>query len=147
MYSVIASGGFQHKVTPGELVKLSKIDAAVGEILTVSDVLLISTGSTVVVGTPKVEGATVLLEVLQHDRGEKIKVFKKKRRKRYRKTQGHRQHFTEVIVTEITGGGSTVKAEEIVIKQARTRAAALEKAKLQIKKPTRAEKIAAQAKA
>ena len=147
MYSVIASGGFQHKVTPGERVKLSKINAAVGEILTVSDVLLISTGSTVVVGTPKVEGATVLLEVLQHDRGEKIKVFKKKRRKRYRKTQGHRQHFTEVIVTEISGAGSTVKAEEVVIKQARTRAAALEKAKLQIKKPTRAEKIAAQAKA
>jgi large subunit ribosomal protein L21 len=147
MYSVIASGGFQHKVTPGERVKLSKISAAVGEVLTVSDVLLISTGSTVVVGTPKVEGATVKLEVLQHDRGEKIKVFKKKRRKRYRKTQGHRQHFTEVIVTEISGAGSTVKAEEIVIKQARTRAAALEKAKLQIKKPTRAEKIAAQAKA
>jgi large subunit ribosomal protein L21 len=147
MYSVIVSGGFQHKVTPGERVKLSKINAAVGEVLTVSDVLLISTGSTVVVGTPKVEGATVLLEVLQHDRGEKIKVFKKKRRKRYRKTQGHRQHFTEVIVTEISGGGSSVKAEDIVIKQARTRAAALEKAKLQIKKPTRAEKIAAQAKA
>jgi large subunit ribosomal protein L21 len=147
MYSVIVSGGFQHKVTPGERVKLSKINAAVGEILTVSDVLLISTGSTIVVGTPKVDGALVKLEVLQHDRGEKIKVFKKKRRKRYRKTQGHRQHFTEVIVTEISGAGSSVKAEDIAIKQARTRAAALEKAKLQIKKPTRAEKIAAQAKA
>src|SRR6185312_8113164 len=97
MYSVIASGGFQHKVTPGERVKLSKINAKVGEVLTVSDVLLISTGSTVLVGTPKVDGALVKLEVLQHDRGEKIKVFKKKRRKRYRKTQGHRQHFTEVI--------------------------------------------------
>ena len=147
MYSVIVSGGFQHKVTPGERVKLSKINAPVGEVLTVSDVLLISTGSSVLVGTPKVDGALVKLEILQHDRGEKIKVFKKKRRKRYRKTQGHRQHFTEVIVTEITGGGSTVKAEDIVIKQARTRAAALEKAKLQIKKPTRAEKVAAQAKA
>jgi len=146
MYSVIASGGFQHKVTPGERVKVSKINATVGDVLTVSDVLLVSTGSTVLVGTPKVEGATVKLEVLQHDRGEKIKVFKKKRRKRYRKTQGHRQHFTEVIVTEISAGGETVKAEDLVIKQARTRAAALEKAKLQIKKPTRAEKIAAQAK-
>ena len=144
MYSVIASGGFQHKVTPGERVKLSKINAKVGEILTVSDVLLISTGSSIAVGTPKVEGAFVTLEILQHDRGEKIKVFKKIRRKRYRKTQGHRQHFTEVIVTEISGGGSSVKAEDIVIKQARTRAAALEKAKLQIKKPTRAEKVAAQ---
>jgi ribosomal protein L21 len=146
MYSVIASGGFQHKVTPGERVKLSKIAASVGDVLTVSDVLLISTGSTIVVGTPLVEGAVVKLEVLQHDRGEKIKVFKKKRRKRYRKTQGHRQHFTEVIVTEISGAGSTVKAEDLAIKQARTRAAALEKMKLQIKKPTRAEKIAAQAK-
>jgi ribosomal protein L21 len=146
MYSVIVSGGFQHKITPGERVKLSKLSAPVGEVLTVTDVLLVVDGATVTVGAPKVEGAVVKLEVLQHDRGEKIRVFKKKRRKRYRKTQGHRQHFTEVIVTEITLGGATVKADDVVIQQARSRAAALEKMKLQIKTPTRAEKIAAAAK-
>jgi large subunit ribosomal protein L21 len=146
MYSVIVSGGFQHKVTPGERVKLSKINAPVGEVLTVSDVLLFANGSTVKVGAPKVADATVKLEVLQHDRGDKVRVFKKKRRKRYRKTQGHRQHFTEVIVREISCGGESASAEETVVKQARVRAAALEKMKLQIKKPTRREKIAADAK-
>jgi ribosomal protein L21 len=145
MYSVIASGGFQHKVTPGERVKLSKLNAPVGEVLTVSDVLLFA-GSTIKVGTPKVEGALVKLEVLQHDRGDKIRVFKKKRRKRYRKTQGHRQHFTEVIVREISCAGESAVADDVVVQQARSRAAALEKMKLQIKKPTRKEKVAADAK-
>ena len=141
MYSVILSGGFQHKVTPGERVKLSKIDAKVGDVLSVTDVLLFADGSTINVGAPRVADALVKLEVLQHDRGDKVKVFKKKRRKRYRRTQGHRQHFTEVIVTEMSLGSASAKAEEVVLKQARVRAAALEKAKLQIKKPTLAEKI------
>ena len=73
-------------------------------------------------------------------------MFKKKRRKRYRKTQGHRQHFTEVIVREISCGGASGVADDVVVQQARSRAAALEKMKLQIKKPTRKEKIAADAK-
>jgi ribosomal protein L21 len=141
MYSVIVSGGFQHKVTPGERVKLAKIDAKVGDVLSISDVLLFADGSTIKVGTPKVADAVVKLEVLQHDRGDKIKVFKKKRRKRYRRTAGHRQHYTEVIVTEVSCAGASAKADDVVIRQARTRAAALEKAKVQIKKPTLAEKI------
>ncbi len=145
MYSVIASGGFQHKITPGERVKLSKINAPVGEVLTVSDVLLFANGDTVKVGAPMVEGALVKLEILQHDRDDKIKVFKKKRRKRYRKTQGHRQHFTEVIVREISCGGESAVAEDVVVERARARAAALENMKIQVKKPTRREKIAAQA--
>jgi large subunit ribosomal protein L21 len=146
MYSVIVSGGFQHKVTPGERVKLSRLSAPVGEVLTVSDVLLFANGVAIKVGTPKVAGAVVKLEVLQHDRGDKIRVFKKKRRKRYRKTQGHRQHFTEVIVREVSCGGDSAVADDVVVQQARSRAAALEKMKLQIKKPTRKEKIAADAK-
>jgi large subunit ribosomal protein L21 len=146
MYSVIVSGGFQHKVTPGERVKISKVSAKVGDLLSVSDVLLFANGSDVKVGAPNVAGATVQLEVLQHDRADKIKVFKKKRRKRYRKTQGHRQHFTEVLVREIACGADKAVADDAVIARARTRAAALEKLKLQIKKPTRKEKVAADAK-
>jgi ribosomal protein L21 len=146
MYSVIVSGGFQHKVTPGERVKISKVSAPVGEVLNVSDVLLFANGADVKVGAPTVAGATVKLEVLQHDRDDKIKVFKKKRRKRYRKTQGHRQHFTEVLVREIACGGDKAVADDAVVARARTRAAALEKLKLQIKKPTRKEKVAADAK-
>ena len=83
---------------------------------------------------------------MQHDRDDKIKVFKKKRRKRYRLTQGHRQHFTEVLVREITCGSESSQVEETTAARARTRARALEKMKLQIKKPTRREKLAAAAK-
>lgn len=146
MYSVIVSGGFQHKVTPGERVKVSKLKAPVGEVLTVSEVLLFANGSDIKVGAPVVDGAVVKLEVLQHDRADKIRVFKKKRRKRYRKTLGHRQHFTEVIVREISCDGASAVADDVVVQQARNRAAALEKMKIQIKKPTRKEKIAADAK-
>ena len=144
MYSVIAHGGFQHKVVPGERVKLQKIEAPVGEIITVSDVLLFANGSAVKVGTPKVADATVKLEVLQHDRDEKIIVFKMKRRKRYRRTQGHRQHFTEVLVREIACGSEKAAAEDKAVQRARQRAQASVKSKIQVKKPTRREKLAAQ---
>ena len=143
MYSVIAQGGFQHKIVPGERVKLPKIDASVGDILTISDVLLFSNGPTVKVGTPKVSDASVQLEVLQHDRDDKIIVFKRKRRKRYRLTKGHRQDFTEVLVREISCGSEKSAVEEATVLRARARAQALEKQKLQIKKPTRREKVAA----
>jgi len=146
MYSVIACGGFQHKVVAGERVKVSKIEASVGDVITISDVLLFANGSEVKVGAPNVADASVKLEVLQHDRDDKIKVFKKKRRKRYRLTQGHRQHFTEVLVREISCGSDTSKVEDKTAERARTRARALEKMKLQIKKPTRREKLAIAAK-
>jgi large subunit ribosomal protein L21 len=146
MYSVIAQGGFQHKVTPGERLKLPRIGKAVGEMLTVSDVLLFANGDTLKVGTPKVEGASVKLEVLQHDRGDKIIVFKRKRRKRFRRTQGHRQPFTEVLVREIACGPEKAAADEKTIALARKRAQALEAGKIQKKGPTRREKIAAAAK-
>ena len=146
MYSVIVSGGFQHKVVTGERVKLSKLEAAVGDVITISDVLLFANGSDIKVGVPTVAEASVKLEVLQHDREDKIKVFKKKRRKRYRLTQGHRQDFTEVLVREISCGSESSLVEEKTAERARTRARALVKQKLQIKKPTRAEKVAAAAK-
>ena len=146
MYSVIASGGFQHKVTPGERVKLPKIDAPVGEVVTVSDVLLFANGSTVKVGTPMVSDASVKLEVLRQERDDKVVVFKKKRRKGYRRTQGHRQHFTEVLVREIACGSETSGVDEKAVARARVRAKALDALKVQTKKPTRREKVAAQAK-
>jgi ribosomal protein L21 len=146
MYSVIAHGGFQHKVVPGERVKLPKIKAAVGDVITVSDVLLFANGSTVKVGAPMVPEASVKLEVLQHDRDDKIIVFKKKRRKNYRRTQGHRQDFTEVLVREIACGTEKSVVDEKTTQRARVRASALEKMKVQVKKPTRREKVAAKVK-
>jgi len=107
--------------------------------------LLFANGSEIKVGAPNVSDATVQLEILQHDRDDKIIVFKRKRRKRYRLTKGHRQHFTEVLVREITCGPDTSKVEETTVQRARVRARALEQQKVQIKKPTRREKVAAQA--
>jgi large subunit ribosomal protein L21 len=146
MYSVIASGGFQHKVVPGERVKLAKIDAPVGEVLTISEVLLFSNGTTIQVGTPRVAGASVKLEILQQDRDDKVVIFKKKRRKGYRRTQGHRQHFTEVLVREIACGSDKASVDEKTAQRARQRALALAAMKVQKPKPTRREKVAAKAK-
>ena len=146
MYSVIACGGFQHKVVAGERVKISKIEAAIGDVVTISDVLLFANGTNIQVGAPKVANASVKLEVLQHDRDDKVRVFKKKRRKRYRLTKGHRQDFTEVLVSEITCGPESVTVDPKTAERSRIRARALMQQKVQIKKPTRREKVAAKTK-
>jgi large subunit ribosomal protein L21 len=146
MYSVIECKGFQHKVTVGETVKLPKLDAKIGDVVTVSDVLLFADGDKVEVGAPKVSGATVKMEVLLHDKDDKVIVFKRKRRKRYRKTQGHRQDYTEVLVTEIASGAAKSSADEKAKVRARARATALAKLKVQNVPLTKAQKIAAAAK-
>lgn len=146
IYSVIEYGGFQHKVTVGETVRVPlQATAKVGDILTVGDVLLFASGDKVQVGQPKVAGALVKLEVLQHDRDDKIIVFKRKRRKRYRLTKGHRQDFTEVLVAEIASGADKQTVDAIVRERAHKRAKALQAMKVQIKSPTRKEKVAAAA--
>jgi ribosomal protein L21 len=147
IYSVIECGGFQHKVAVGETVRVPLMEAKVGDTVTVADVLLFASGDKVIVGQPKVTGAAVKLEVLQHDRDDKVIVFKRKRRKRYRLTKGHRQDFTEVLVAEIACGADKQAVDAGVRERARKRATALQNMKVQVKKPTRKEKIAAAAKA
>ncbi len=142
MYSVIESGGFQHKVTLGETLKVSHTDANVGDVITAT-VLLYANGSEVKVGKPHVSDAVVKLEVLDQGRGDKIIVFKRKKRKRYRLTRGHRQQYTEVIVTEIACGSETKTIDAPTKARAHARIAALAKQKIQTPKPTRKEKLAA----
>jgi large subunit ribosomal protein L21 len=101
MYAVFRTSGKQFRAEPGARIKVPSVPAEAGETITFSDVLLVSDGDAVTVGQPTVKGATVTAEVLRHGRGEKITVFKRKRRKQYRKKQGHRQGFTEVRVAEI----------------------------------------------
>lgn len=146
MYSVIEYKGFQHKVTVGETLKLPLSEAKVGDELTVSNVLLFANGDAVTVGAPMISGATVKLEVLAHDMEDKIIVFKRKRRKRYRKTQGHRQDYTEVLVTEIASGSAKSSADDKAKVRARARAKALAKLKVQNVPLTKAQKISAAAK-
>ena len=101
MYAIIESGGKQRRVSPGALVTLEKIDGEAGSQVELSRVLLVADGDQLKVGNPYLQGASVMTEIVRQGRGPKITVFKFKRRKRYRRTQGHRQAQTTVRITEI----------------------------------------------
>jgi large subunit ribosomal protein L21 len=103
MYAVIKTGGKQYKVAPGEKLKVELIPADVGAQIVLDQVLLIGDGSNVRLGQPIVAGATVNATVLAHGRGDKVKIFKMRRRKHYQKHQGHRQGFTELKIDGIVG--------------------------------------------
>jgi large subunit ribosomal protein L21 len=102
MYAVIESGGKQHRVTEGETLKLEKIEAATGDTVEFDKVLMLG-GSDIKIGTPLVEGSKVTAEVVSHGRHAKVKIVKFNRRKHHRKETGHRQWFTEVKITGISG--------------------------------------------
>ena len=102
MYAVIKTGGKQYKVSAGEKLKVESIAAEVGTEIVLDQVLLVADGDAVTTGTPLVAGATVKATVVSHGRGEKLKIFKMRRRKHYRKTLGHRQNYTEIQISGIT---------------------------------------------
>ncbi|HAB80412.1 MAG TPA: 50S ribosomal protein L21 [Glaciecola sp.] len=102
MYAVFQSGGKQHRVAEGQTVRLEKIEVAPGESVEFDNILMVSNGEDVKIGTPYVAGGKVTAEVVTHGRGEKIKIVKFKRRQGQNKKQmGHRQWFTEVKITGI----------------------------------------------
>ena len=103
MYAVIKTGGKQYKVAPGEKLKVEQIPADVGAEVILDQVLLVGDGSSVRLGQPIVAGATVKATVLSHGRGEKLQIFKMRRRKHYQKHQGHRQGYTELKIDDIIG--------------------------------------------
>ena len=102
MFAVIESGGKQHRVQEGDVVRLEKLDAETGASVSFDRVMLIGEGDDVTVGTPLVEGGSVTAEVVSHGRGDKVTVIKFKRRQDYHRKQGHRQYYTEVRVTGIS---------------------------------------------
>ena len=101
MYAVFQTGGKQFRAEPGDRVRLPSLAAEPGETVTFERVLLAATGTDVTIGTPLVEGARVTAEVLRHGRDRKVIVFKRRRRKNYRRKKGHRQGFTEVRVSQV----------------------------------------------
>ncbi len=103
MYAIFESGGKQHRVVEGETLKLEKIEAATGKKVTFDKVYLVANGEEVKVGTPTVKGAKVTAEVIDHGRGDKVRIIKFRRRKHSMKRQGHRQWYTEVKITGIKG--------------------------------------------
>ncbi|MCK5680841.1 50S ribosomal protein L21 [bacterium] len=103
MYAVLRTGGKQYKVASGDLFDVERIAGEAGDIIELPEVLSLVDGDEVKVGAPVVEGACVKAEIIAQKRGVKILVFKSKRRKGYRKRQGHRQELTQLKITEISG--------------------------------------------
>ena len=101
MYAVIKTGGKQYKVTEGDVLRVEKLNAEVNTTVELTEVLLVAGDNTVKVGSPLVEGAKVVVEVLSHGRGAKVINFKYKPKKASHRKKGHRQLFTEVKVTSI----------------------------------------------
>ena len=101
MYAVIRSGGKQYRVAPGQTIRLETLAGEVGAKVELGDVLLVENEGNVQVGSPLITNAKVQATVLEHDRAKKILVFKKKRKKQYRRTQGHRQDYTSVRIDNI----------------------------------------------
>ena len=103
MYAVIRSGGKQYRVNQGGSLRVEKLPGEIGSSVTLDEVLMIGGDGDVKIGTPKVDGAQITGTIVAQGRGQKIRVFKMKRRKGYRRAQGHRQDFTEIRVDEIRG--------------------------------------------
>ncbi len=103
MYAVIVSGGKQHRVAEGEVLRLEKIEAETGATIEFDQVLMVANGEDVKLGAPVVAGATVKAEVVSHGRADKVTIIKFKRRKHHMKRQGHRQWYTEVKIVGING--------------------------------------------
>jgi len=113
MYAIIAFDGRQHRIEPGMLLDVNRLDAAPGQTITLKDCVLLAAGDDgVQVGAPVIAGAEVDIEVVEHFRGPKVVVFKMKRRKRYRRKQGHRQELTRVRVTAVRLPGREAQASE-----------------------------------
>ncbi len=103
MYAVIRTGGKQYKVAQGDRLRVERLGAAEGETVELDSVLMIGDGEDLKVGTPYVDGGKVSALVKSHGRGRKIEIVKFRRRKHHRKQMGHRQHYTELEITAISG--------------------------------------------
>jgi len=101
MYAVIKTGGKQYRVSAGMSLKVESLTAEVGSKVVLDQVLSIGEGDSVVVGSPRVQGASVQATVVAHGRHDKVRIFKHRRRKHFAKSQGHRQNYTELSILEI----------------------------------------------
>ena len=101
MYAVIKTGGKQYKVEKGATLRVEKLDVETGKSVVFEEVLLVADGDKITVGTPVVAGAKVSAEILGQEKGEKLIIFKFRRRKAYRKKTGHRQNYTALKITDI----------------------------------------------
>ena len=101
MYAVIKTGGKQYKVAAGEKIKVELLEAEVGAVVVIDQVLAVGSGSELQIGAPLVAGATVTATVVTHGKHDKVRIFKMRRRKHYKKSQGHRQNYTELEISAV----------------------------------------------
>ncbi len=149
MYAVIRTGGKQYRVAPGDVIEVEKLSGEAGEIINLSQVLMLGGEGSAQIGAPTVSGASVAAEVIAQKRGTKVIVFKKKRRKSYRRKRGHRQHLTALRITEILTGGkqpSKTAAKPAVAKKQATADAKKAEQQKPAAKPAAKEKAIAPAK-
>jgi large subunit ribosomal protein L21 len=102
MYAVIKTGGKQYRVSSGETLKVETIPGDVGSAIVLDRVLMVADGDKLSMGKPLLTGATVQATIVSHGRGDKIRIFKMRRRKHYQKNQGHRQNYTEIRIDGIS---------------------------------------------
>ena len=101
MFAVIRTGGKQYRVSTGEKLKVEQIPADIGQEIILDQVLMVGSGEAVKVGAPLVAGANVTAKVVSHGRGEKVRIFKMRRRKHYQRHGGHRQNYTELQIAAV----------------------------------------------
>ena len=143
MYAVVKTGGKQYRVTRDDTILVEKLDADEGQTVTLTDVMLLGDGDKVTVGTPVVADASVEAQVVSQTRGPKIIIFRRKRRKNHRRTQGHRQDLTLLKITDINTSGKKAAPT----KKAAAKAEAKPAVKKAAAKSTTAKKAAAPKKA
>mgnify|MGYP005872754027 CR=1 FL=1 len=102
MYAIIRTGGKQYQVASGDRLRVEKLAGSIGDSIELDDVLMVVDGDNIKIGQPVVEGAKVSAKIVEQDRAKKVLVYKKKRRQGYEVKNGHRQHFTSLIIQEIS---------------------------------------------
>ncbi|MBD3361054.1 50S ribosomal protein L21 [Candidatus Peregrinibacteria bacterium] len=116
MFAILEKGGKQYKIQKGEMVNLEKIQGKEGTFVNFDKVLLISDKGKIKVGSPYIKGASATGKIISHNKNDKIRVFKMKPKKRYQKTQGHRQIFTTIEITDIKGKSVKTSTKTVTAK-------------------------------
>lgn len=147
MYAVVITGGKQYRVTAGSTLQVEKLNGAAGDTVKLDQVLALSGESRAVIGTPNVPGASVEAQIVEQGKGDKVLIFKKKRRHNYRRLNGHRQHLTTLYITKVILNGAAVASAEPKAVTPKKEAAAPKKAAAKpaakTEKPAAKEKAAA----
>jgi len=147
MYAVVKTGGKQYRVAKDDKILVERLDGVAGAAIQLDNDMMLVDGEKVTVGTPQIAGASVATEVVEQTRGPKIIIFRRKRRKNHRRTQGHRQDLTLLKITDIMADGKKPAAKKAAAKKADAKPAAKKATSKKATKKAAAKKAAPKAKA